>query len=129
MLLRVAASLAMSLPVAAPIAGYLTWKLSSKRPGRPASKRRVPASPGASANSSAELPALSPLSADASIELRRRLAAAFFLQARDEPELRARATVAHPPLPTPSQSAIRQPSGEIELKPAGVAEEHSIVMF
>ena len=71
-----------------------------------------PASPGASANSSAELPALSPLSADASIELRRRLAAAFFLQARDEPELRARATVAHPPLPTPSQSAIRQPSGD-----------------
>jgi len=48
MLLRLAASLAMSLPVAAPIAGYLTWKLSSKRPGRPASKRGVPASPGAS---------------------------------------------------------------------------------
>ena len=55
MLLRVAASLAMSLPVAAPIAGYLTWKLSSKRPGRPASKRGVPASPGASSSSSSRL--------------------------------------------------------------------------
>ena len=49
MLARVVTSLAMSLPVAAPIAGYFTWKLSSKVA---ASKRASLPSPGGKSLSS-----------------------------------------------------------------------------